>query len=153
MRDDEGCLGNPPCQPASAYFSPLSRSIQHPPASSRTKRTPPPSLSLSSFPPLLVRPPVPSRHIIPPRFSRNLSPLLLLLTWPLHVRITVDHHKPTLSRSSPNPPFFLAFRHLALPLSLRLSSDVSLRRSLSFPSHSFLIFLYEFVLKISFYHL
>lgn len=26
MRDDEGCQGNPPYQPASAYFSPLSRS-------------------------------------------------------------------------------------------------------------------------------
>lgn len=27
MRDDEGCQGNPPCQPASAYFSPLALAI------------------------------------------------------------------------------------------------------------------------------
>lgn len=131
MRDDEGCQGNPPCQPASAYFSPLSRSIQHPPASSRTKRTPSPS---PSHPLATAR--NPPRHPSAASHGTFLRSFFSLRV-PLHVRITVDHHKPTLSRSTPisplssSPSVISRSAPPSLFLSLRLSSDVSFRYSLS----------------------
>jgi len=139
MRDDEGCQGNPPCQPASAYFSPLSRSIQHPPASSRTKRTP----SLHRSP---ARPAASSLRASHGTFLRSFFSL----------RASPCAHYRRPSQTNPlafllQPSFFLAFRHLAPPLTpvyLRMSLFVVLS---NFTPPLFPVFSDEFVLKISFY--
>lgn len=121
MRDDEGCQGNPPCQPASAYFSPLalSRSIQHPPVSSRTKRNP--------------AVPAAARRA-PPCFPRTLAPRLLLLTClstcALPSTVTNQppppfHASPPL-RLAPSPP-----RHLAIPFYTFIFGRVFLHVALS----------------------
>lgn len=148
MRDDEGCQGNPPCQPASAYFSPLSRSIQHPPASSRTKRTP------SLFPPRRSRPSRPAPRARPHHPSAGASHGTFLRSFfSLRASPCAHYRRP----SQTNPLAFLPHPRPLSPSpsvisrffpSLRLSSDVS--RSL-LPFHPLLIFPDEFVLKISFY--
>lgn len=126
MRDDEGCQGNPPCQPASAYFSPLSRSIQHPPASSRTKRTP----SLHRSP---ARPAASSLRASHGTFLRSF--------FSLRVSPCAHYRRPSQTNPLaflPHPSFFLAFRHLALPLAPFIFGCLSSLRSLSLLLRSFL---------------
>lgn len=79
-------------------------------------------------PPLsIARPLVPPRHpsaLLTEPFSAPSSPYV-----PLHARITVDHHKPTLSRSS-LIPLSSSLSVISRFPSLRLSLDVSLHCAL-----------------------
>lgn len=136
MRDDEGCQGNPPCQPASAYFSPLALAIN-----TASPGAPGPNAT-PSVPSAPCRPPCPAAPLrtSPSPSSAPPSPYV-----PLHVRITVDRHKPT--PPLPRPPLRLA-----------PSSRDSLLRLSSGVFSSIALYLYplslhpnEFVLKISFY--
>jgi len=106
MRDDEGCQGNPPCQPASAYFSPLALAINtaSPGELPGPNATPPPSPAV----PAARR--VPRRT--PPLYSpRTLPPRLLLLTYLSTCALpsTVTNQPPL------TIPRFAAPRHLAIP--------------------------------------
>lgn len=82
MRDDEGCQGNPPCQPASAYFSPLALTINTASPGELPDQTQapiplPPPLPVRSARPLARRAPLhPSVRVSP----EPLPPRLLLLT-------------------------------------------------------------------------
>lgn len=118
MRDDEGCQGNPPCQPASAYFSPLSRSIQHPPASSRTKRTP----SLHRSP---ARPAASSLRASHGAFLRSF--------FSLRASPCAHYRRPSQTNPLaflPHPSFSPSPSVISSFPSLRLSSDVSLHCAL-----------------------
>lgn len=119
MRDDEGCQGNPPCQPASAYFSPLALAINTASPGEFPDQTQPPPTPLSPSPspsPVFLSP---SSSSAPP------SPYM-----PLHVRITVDRHKPTLPLAPPSLPRPVISRFS----SLFIFRCVFLRCSLSLPS-------------------
>lgn len=72
MRDDEGCQGNPPCQPASAYFSPLALAINTASPGELPDQT--------QLPPCRSPLPPAAPRSTPPYFPRTLPPRLLLLT-------------------------------------------------------------------------
>lgn len=159
MRDDEGCQGNPP--PASAYFSP--RSDQYSiPVSSRTKRAATPRPPAPPPTPAPFAPPWPPS---PRPFLRSATPPSPYV--PLHVRVTVDRHKPTPSHPFPPPaprpplprrarPVISRFSSLFIFDSLSLFFSPSLPSLLSFSSTAIptrrpalLIFRCNPVLKVS----
>ena len=130
MRDDEGCQGNPPCQPASAYFSPLALAINtaSPGELPGPNATPPPSPAV----PAARR--VPRRT--PPLYSpRTLPPRLLLLTYLSTCALpsTVTNQPPL------TIPRFAAPRHLAIPFYAYLRMCFPPLLSLSLPLPSFLL--------------
>lgn len=133
-------------QPRLTLARSLSRSIQHPPVSSRTKRKPPtPFLPAGSLcPSPRPRPVAP----LPPCFPRAPFSALPSPYVPLHVRITVDRHKPTPSR--PRVPLFASPLISWFP-SPFIFGCVFLRCSLSLPSRALSVYPDKFVSKISFY--
>lgn len=131
MRDDEGCLGNPP--PASAYFSP--RSDQYSiPVSSRTKRADPSSPCAASNPRTL--------RATLAALAQTLSPLCHS-SFSLRASPRARYCRPSQTNplalfcsSNPSPTHFLAAlasssRDFLLCLSSAVSPRLFLARSLS----------------------
>lgn len=136
MRDDEGYQGNPPCQPASAYFSPLALCDQY----SIPRRAPGPNAAPFCPPrhPLCPRPPAAPRRTLPPR--------LLLLTC-----LSTCALPSTVTNQPPSHPPFASPPVISRFPSTFIFGCVFLRCSLSPSSPSSLPHLDEFVSKISFY--
>lgn len=130
MRDDEGCQGNPPCQPASAYFSPLALAINTASPGELPDQTHP--LPSSSAPHRRPRSPRrPPRPSVPLPRANPSSASLLLLTCLSTCALpsTVTSQPPP----SPRVPLFASPCHLAIPFSVYLRLCVFLRCSLSLP--------------------
>lgn len=109
MRDDEGCQGNPPCQPASAYFSLLALAINTASPGELPDQTQTP------LRPFCPPPPAAPHRTSPEPFS---SARLLLLTCLSTCALpsTVTNQPP----SPPRIPLLASPHHLVIPFSVYL---------------------------------